>query len=84
MYEAGRGGQSAATRIDQTATLRVFLPLQLLARLEARQCLKDIEARLFPKDAGPVNGEKPATLLLALSLLRSLFASPALDALSLT
>lgn len=31
---------------------------QLLARLEARRCLKDIEARLFPGDGGPEHGEQ--------------------------
>ncbi|XP_005944704.1 DNA repair protein XRCC2 [Haplochromis burtoni] len=29
---------------------------QLLARLEARRCLKDIEPRLFPEDRGPDQG----------------------------
>ncbi|KAK2859756.1 hypothetical protein Q5P01_004376 [Channa striata] len=30
---------------------------QLLARLEGRRCLKDIEPRLFPEDGGPDHGE---------------------------
>lgn len=50
---------SAATRINQTTPLLARLSPQLLARLEARQCLKDIEARLFPGDGGPENGEQP-------------------------
>lgn len=34
----------------------VSVSLQLLARLEARRCLKDIEPRLFPEDGGPDHG----------------------------
>nr|XP_020481130.1 DNA repair protein XRCC2 [Monopterus albus] len=30
---------------------------QLLARLEARRCLKDVEPRLFPENGGPRKGE---------------------------
>lgn len=31
--------------------------LQLFARLEARNSLKDIEPRLFPEDGGPEHGD---------------------------
>lgn len=51
---------STANRINCTTPLlaAAFLFLQLLARLEARRCLKDIEARLFTGDGGPEHGKQ--------------------------
>uniref|UniRef100_A0A3P8Q8P2 RecA family profile 1 domain-containing protein n=1 Tax=Astatotilapia calliptera TaxID=8154 RepID=A0A3P8Q8P2_ASTCA len=43
--------------LEQSVT--VCASCQLLARLEARRCLKDIEPRLFPEDRGPDQGDWP-------------------------
>uniref|UniRef100_A0A3P9IZX1 RecA family profile 1 domain-containing protein n=1 Tax=Oryzias latipes TaxID=8090 RepID=A0A3P9IZX1_ORYLA len=50
-WEESRVSDYGACRVD------VFAFLQLLARLEARRCLKDIEPRLFAEDEGPRHGD---------------------------
>uniref|UniRef100_I3KLB4 X-ray repair cross complementing 2 n=1 Tax=Oreochromis niloticus TaxID=8128 RepID=I3KLB4_ORENI len=42
--------------ILEQSSVTVCASPQLLARLEARRCLKDIEPRLFPEDGGPDQG----------------------------